>query len=33
MQDLVHQHLVRAQLRMQRQADKPRSEQEFAVGY
>jgi hypothetical protein len=32
MQDLVHQHLVRAQLHMHRQADKHRSKQEFAVG-
>jgi hypothetical protein len=31
MQDLVHQHLVRAQLRMQRQADKNRSERSFVV--
>jgi hypothetical protein len=32
MQELVHQHLVRAQLRMQRQADKNRSERSFAIG-
>lgn len=32
MQDLIHQHLLRAQLRMQRQADKHRSERSFAIG-
>jgi hypothetical protein len=32
MQELVHQHLVRAQLRMHRQADKNRSERSFAIG-
>jgi hypothetical protein len=32
MQHLVHQHLVRAQNYMQRQADKSRSERSFAVG-
>jgi hypothetical protein len=32
MQQLVRQHLLRAQLRMKRQADKRRSERSFAVG-
>jgi hypothetical protein len=32
MQELVHQHLLRAQARMKRQADKGRSERVFAVG-
>jgi transposase InsO family protein len=32
MQELIHQHLLRAQDRMKRQADKGRSEREFAVG-
>lgn len=32
MQDLVHQHLLRAQQRMKRQADKGRSECSFQVG-
>jgi hypothetical protein len=32
MQDLVHQHLLRAQMRMKRQADKKRSERSFAIG-
>ena len=31
MQDLIHQHLLRAQARMQRQADKHRSERSFAI--
>jgi hypothetical protein len=32
MQDLIHQHLLRAELRMQRQAYKHRSERSFAIG-
>jgi hypothetical protein len=32
MQDLVRQHLLRAQVRMKRQADKDRSERSFKVG-
>ena len=32
MQDLVKQHLLRAQARMKHQSDKRRSEREFAVG-
>jgi hypothetical protein len=32
MQELLHQHLVRAQDRMKRQAGKKRSERTFAVG-
>lgn len=32
MQELVHQHLLRAQAWMKRQADKGRSEWVFAVG-
>lgn len=32
MSDLVKQHLERAKLRMKRQADKGRSEREFASG-
>jgi len=32
MQDLIRQHLLRAQARMKRQADKGRSERVFAVG-
>lgn len=32
MQDLVHQHLLRAQSRMKRQSDKRRSERSFDVG-
>jgi ribosomal protein L21E len=32
MQDLIRQHLFRAQERMKRQADKGRSEREFSVG-
>jgi hypothetical protein len=32
MQELVHQHLVRAQARMKKQADHHRSERSFAVG-
>jgi hypothetical protein len=31
MQDLIHQHLLRAQARMQRQANKHRSERSFAI--
>jgi hypothetical protein len=32
MQDLIRQHLLRAQDRMKRQADKGRSERDFSVG-
>jgi hypothetical protein len=32
MQELIHQHLLRAQDRMKRQADKGRSERVFSVG-
>jgi hypothetical protein len=32
MQDLIHQHLIRSQQRMKRQADKNRTERSFAVG-
>ena len=32
MQDLIHQHLIRSQQRMKRQADKNRIERSFAVG-
>jgi hypothetical protein len=32
MKDLVHQHLVRARLRMKHQADKNRAERQFEVG-
>jgi hypothetical protein len=32
MQELIHQHLLRAQDRMKRQADKGRSERVFLVG-
>jgi hypothetical protein len=32
MQELIRQHLVRAQDRMKRQADKRRSERVFAIG-
>jgi hypothetical protein len=32
MQNLIHQHLIRAQTRMKKQADKHRSERSFSVG-
>jgi hypothetical protein len=32
MQSLIQQHLSRAQTRMKRQADKHRSERQFAIG-
>ena len=32
MQDLVRQHLLRAQMRMKRQSDRKRSERSFSVG-
>jgi hypothetical protein len=32
MQSLIHQHLIRAQTRMKKQADKNRSKRSFSVG-